>query len=357
MDELYSLGALAEPLCSWYRENRRSMPWREDPSPYHVWISEIMLQQTRIEAVKEYYDRFIRRLPDVESLACISEEELMKLWQGLGYYNRARNLKKAAQRIVERHDGVIPDDYEKLMELPGIGSYTAGAISSIAYGLQAPAVDGNVLRVVMRILNCDDDVMRAAVRRKTERSIMAVIPFENPGEFNQALMELGETVCIPNGTPDCYNCPLNEICSGFLAGCVMNLPVRTIKKKRRVADRTVLMFVRGKRIAVCKRPEKGLLAGMWEFPSLDGSMGIPGLKSWLDSQNITHGDIRSMGRAKHIFSHVEWNMKGYVISLESDVSEESIKRVAWADREELINRYAIPTAYRFYLEKILDELL
>ena len=209
----FKLEALVEPLCLWYEKEKRSMPWRDDATPYHVWLSEIMLQQTRIEAAKAYYDRFTKCLPDIPSLAAVSEEELLKLWEGLGYYNRARNLKKAASLLVERYDGRLPADYDLLLSLPGIGRYTAGAIASIAYGLAEPAVDGNVLRVTMRYLNCDEDIMKMSVRTKMEKQLRAIMPKDCPGEFNQALMELGEVICIPNGKPLCEECPLSHLCN------------------------------------------------------------------------------------------------------------------------------------------------
>lgn len=201
----FKLEALVEPLCLWYEKEKRSMPWRDDATPYHVWLSEIMLQQTRIEAAKAYYDRFTKCLPDIPSLAAVSEEELLKLWEGLGYYNRARNLKKAASLLVERYDGRLPADYDLLLSLPGIGRYTAGAIASIAYGLAEPAVDGNVLRVTMRYLNCDEDIMKMSVRTKMEKQLRAIMPKDCPGEFNQALMELGEVICIPMGNHSVKN--------------------------------------------------------------------------------------------------------------------------------------------------------
>ena len=227
----FKLEALVEPLCLWYEKEKRSMPWRDDATPYHVWLSEIMLQQTRIEAAKAYYDRFTKCLPDIPSLAAVSEEELLKLWEGLGYYNRARNLKKAASLLVERYDGRLPADYDLLLSLPGIGRYTAGAIASIAYGLAEPAVDGNVLRVTMRYLNCDEDIMKMSVRTKMEKQLRAIMPKDCPGEFNQALMELGEVICIPNGKPLCEKCPLSHLCLAHKEGREMELPKKAEKKK------------------------------------------------------------------------------------------------------------------------------
>lgn len=349
----YSLGALAEPLCLWYEKNKRSMPWRDDATPYHVWLSEIMLQQTRIEAVKEYYRRFTAQLPDVVSLAEVSEEELMKLWEGLGYYNRARNLQKAARLVVERYDGRLPASYDLLLELPGIGSYTAGAIASIAYGIAAPAVDGNVLRVTMRYLNCDDDIMKQSVRKGMERAIMAVIPREKPGVFNQALMELGEVICIPNGKPLCGQCPLADLCRAHAAGREMELPVKPEKKGRRIEKRTILLLERAGRIGIVKRPEKGLLAGLWEFPGFDGHKTLPWIKEWLTEQGAGETKVSRLRDGKHIFSHVEWHMRGYRI--EGIRGEcERIPNLVWVEKEELKNRYALPVAFHTFLHQILS---
>lgn len=355
MKDLYSIGALVEPLCLWYEENRRYMPWRDEPTPYHVWISEIMLQQTRIEAVKAYYDRFIEKIPDVKSLAAIPEDELLKLWEGLGYYNRARNLKKAAQQVVDEHEGELPADYGLLMELPGIGSYTAGAVASIAYGIAAPAVDGNVLRVAMRFLDCGDDIMRQAVRKKMEQSVMAVIPSDAPGLFNQALMELGETVCIPNGAPLCDKCPLKDRCAGHKNGHEAELPVKKGKKERRIEKRTVFLFEKKGLIGIAKRPDRGLLAGLWEFPSVEGHKGLEGVKQWLAENGITTEDVSRAGRAKHIFSHVEWHMTGYYVVLPDDIPQDIVPGIHWVRREELLKQYAIPAAFRFFLAFITSE--
>ncbi len=353
MNRKYDLGALVKPLCLWYGKNKRSMPWRDDPTPYHVWLSEIMLQQTRIEAAKAYYERFVRELPDVEALARVSEDELLKLWEGLGYYNRARNLQKAAKLIVERHDGRLPADYGLLMELPGIGSYTAGAVASIAYGIPAPAVDGNVLRVTMRWLGCGDDISRAAVRREMERSIMEVIPRERPGEFNQALMELGEVVCIPNGMPLCSQCPAAGNCEARAAGRQMELPVKPGKKARRIEKRTILVLEWEGRILIRRRPDTGLLAGMWEFPALEGHLTLPQLQKFLRESGTEAVKVEPMESGKHIFSHVEWHMRGYRAVLRgSNIPQELAGVPVWADRTELKGIYAIPAAFRSFLQQL-----
>lgn len=346
----YELGALVKPLCSWYEENKRSMPWREDATPYHVWISEIMLQQTRIEAVLGYYARFTAKLPDVKSLAEVPEDELLKLWEGLGYYNRARNLKKAAVQVMEQYGGNLPADYDALKGLAGIGNYTAGAIASIAYGIPAPAVDGNVLRVTMRYLNCDDDISKMSVRRQMEDSIREVIPAEMPGEFNQALMELGEVICIPNGMPLCGSCPIRELCGAKKAGCQLMLPVKPEKKERRIEKKTILILELQDKIAIRRRPARGLLAGMWEFPSLDGYRTVPRLKRELSETGLHFGDIVKLPDARHIFSHVEWQMRGYKVVLEEEPEQHIVPDIMFVKREQLAREYALPVAFHAFLQ-------
>lgn len=328
------------------------MPWREEATPYHVWLSEIMLQQTRIEAAWAYYERFTARLPDVKALAEVSEEELLKLWEGLGYYNRARNLQKAACLVMERYDGKLPADYDLLLELPGIGSYTAGAIASIAYGIPAPAVDGNVLRVAMRYLNCDDDIMKMSVRRGMERAVMEVIPPDCPGEFNQALMELGEVICIPGGRPLCEQCPLQNQCQGYQAGREMELPKKTEKKERRIEKKTILVFRQGDRIGIRQRPATGLLAGMWEFPSLEGHRTLSQMREWVEQLAVPGVALKRLKGGKHIFSHVEWHMRGYELVVpEKAPAQDIVSGLLWCRKDELENQYAIPVAFHIFLHQ------
>lgn len=346
----YELGALVEPLCFWYKKNKRSMPWREASTPYHVWISEIMLQQTRIEAVMGYYARFMEKLPDVKSLSEVPEDELLKLWEGLGYYNRARNLKKAAVQVMEQYDGVLPADYEKLKGLAGIGNYTAGAIASIAYGIPAPAVDGNVLRVVMRYLNCEDDISKMSVRRRLEQSILDVIPKDIPGEFNQAIMELGEVICIPNGMPLCDECPLKESCQGRKAGRQLELPVKPEKKARRIEKKTILLLEYNGKIGIRKRHSQGLLAGMWEFPSLPDYRTETALRKELEEMGMEICEISGPVKGKHIFSHVEWHMKGYKVVLSGQPTQHIVQNIIFVEREALEREYALPVAFHGFLQ-------
>ena len=337
------LARCTEPLLRWYRTNRRELPWRREPTPYRVWVSEIMLQQTRIEAAIPYYERFMAELPDVAALAAVPEERLLKLWEGLGYYSRARNLKKAAISVMEDHGGELPAAAEELKKLPGVGDYTAGAISSIAFGRPEPAVDGNVLRVVMRLTACPDDVMEQKTRRRVAQQLRAVYPSgAEAGLLTEALMELGETLCIPNGEAKCAACPLRGLCLAGKAGEAERYPARSAKKERRREEKTVLLLRCGGRWALRRRPETGLLAGMWEFPNLEGR-----LSAWDAAEKLGCAAVTPCGEAKHIFTHIEWHMTGYY----GEIEEESGEYI-WETAETIRRDYAIPTAFRAYLKKL-----
>ncbi len=344
-----SLDLIAKPLLTWYDSGRRILPWREDPTPYHVWLSEIMLQQTRVEAVKPYYDRFICRLPDIESLASVEEEELLKLWEGLGYYNRARNLKKSAIQISTEYGGKMPEDYDKLMELTGVGSYTAGAIASIAFGKPVPAVDGNVLRILSRLRADDRDIMDIKVKKAIEEELRAVIPRERPGDFNQALMELGATVCVPNGSPKCGQCPWKEICQAKRQGNASEYPKKRAKKARSIEKKTVLLIQYEQRIALNKRPSEGLLAGMYEFPSIEGHQEEKKVIAYLKQLGVMPLRIRRLEPAKHIFTHKEWHMTGYYIRVD-DLT--GMGEYVFVDPAEIKNKYPVPSAYAAYMKLI-----
>ena len=344
-----SLDLIAKPLLTWYDSGRRILPWREDPTPYHVWLSEIMLQQTRVEAVKPYYDRFICRPPDIESLASVEEEELLKLWEGLGYYNRARNLKKSAIQISTEYGGKMPEDYDKLMELTGVGSYTAGAIASIAFGKPVPAVDGNVLRILSRLRADDRDIMDTKVKKAIEEELRAVIPRERPGDFNQALMELGATVCVPNGSPKCGQCPWKEICQAKRQGNASEYPKKRAKKARSIEKKTVLLIQYEQRIALNKRPSEGLLAGMYEFPSIEGHQEEKKVIAYLKQLGVMPLRIRRLEPAKHIFTHKEWHMTGYYIRVD-DLT--GMGEYVFVDPAEIKNKYPVPSAYAAYMKLI-----
>ena len=310
------LEQIVEPLLGWFGEHARILPWREQPQPYRVWVSEIMLQQTRVEAVKPFFERFTQALPDVRSLAECPEDKLLKLWEGLGYYNRVRNMQKAAQNMVEFYDGEMPADYEKLLGLPGIGPYTAGAVASIAFELPVPAVDGNVLRVITRITQNDGDILKQSVKRQVEEELLAVMPKGRSGAFNQALMELGATVCVPNGAPKCEECPLSGVCLAHQNGKEMDYPKKAQKKPRKIEKKTVLVIRDGSRAAIRKRPAKGLLAGLYELPNLSGWLSQDEVLDWLKQEGLSPIRIRRLSDAKHIFSHIEWHMTGYVVLVE-----------------------------------------
>ena len=274
------LKELARPLLAWYDENRRILPWREEVSPYRTWVSEIMLQQTRVAAVLPYFQRFMERYPTAEALAAGDEQELLKLWEGLGYYSRARNLQKAARVIAQEYGGQFPTDHKALMALPGIGDYTAGAILSIAFGVPAPAVDGNVLRILSRVTGSNLDILDAKNKKTYRTWAEAALPADRPGAFNQALMDLGSAICLPGPSPRCGDCPLAHLCAARQEGKQALLPVRAPQKAKRPEELTVFLLRRPDgAVALRRRPPTGLLAGLWEYPNTprpaDGGPGCP----------------------------------------------------------------------------------
>ena len=339
-----------EPLVAWYREHRRDLPWREHPDAFRVWVSEIMLQQTRVEAVKPYYDRFLKAFPDVEALAAAEEDKLMKMWEGLGYYNRVRNMQKAARQIMTEHDGQFPCEYDEILKLSGIGNYTAGAISSFAYGIAKPAVDGNVLRVVSRLLASDSDIMKASTRTQIENIIEEVIPADAAADFNQGLIELGAIVCVPNGEPKCEICPVAHLCKAKEQNIQMELPVKTKAKARRIEKRTVLIFRDNETIAIRKRPAKGLLAGLYELPNVEGHLTRKEVIKYGKMIGLTPIRVKKLVSAKHIFSHVEWHMIGYEV-LVDELEKNCSEKMIFAGREEIDQKYSIPSAFEAYIER------
>ena len=345
--ELYEM---AEPLIHWYRRNKRDLPWRRDPRPYSVWISEIMLQQTRVEAVKGYYDRFLKELPEVRDLAEADEDKLLKLWEGLGYYNRVRNMQKAAQQIMVEYHGEFPVSYEAIRSLKGIGSYTAGAISSFAYGLAEPAVDGNVLRVVTRLLADGSDIMKQGTKTRFEQKIRDVIPKEHASDFNQGLIELGAIVCVPNGAPKCEECPLAHLCRAKKEGRMSEFPVKTRAKARRIEEKTILLFRDEENIAISKRGEKGLLAGLYELPGLPGNKRRDEVEKYCKEIGLMPVRIRELPPARHIFSHVEWHMTGYEIRVD-ELEKTNKKDFLFVHPEEIQRTYPIPAAFEAYMPR------
>ncbi len=352
--KLSLLDHIGQPLLAWYDKGRRILPWREEPTPYHVWVSEIMLQQTRVEAVKPYYDRFVTHLSDIEALAQAQEEELLKLWEGLGYYNRVRNLNKAAKVIMEEYGGIMPSTYEELQKLPGIGSYTAGAIASIAYGKVATAVDGNVLRVLSRLRMDDRDIMQQSVKKQVEEELLLSMPTDRPGDFNQALMELGAMVCIPNGAPKCESCPWEKLCLAHAHGREQDFPVKSAKKARSIEKKTILILRDENKAALRKRPAKGLLAGMYEFPWIEGHLSEKEVLDYLKKIGLSVLHIKPLTDSKHIFTHKEWHMKGYAVRVDELAEKKKGDGLLFVERKEAIEKYPIPSAFAAYLQTFIN---
>ena len=335
-------------LLPWYEANKRDLPWRQDTDAYHVWLSEIMLQQTRVEAVKGYYARFLTALPTVEALANADDEQLYKLWEGLGYYSRVRNLKKAACLIQTQHAGVFPKAHKDVLALPGIGDYTAGAICSIAFSQPTPAVDGNVLRLVSRLTDDTTPIDQPVYKKQVQAALAAVYPPE-AGAFTQALMELGATVCGPNRKPDCENCPCKGFCLGRKNGTAETLPVKSLKKGRRTEQMTVWILSCDGSYALRKRPDTGLLAGLWEFPHIPGKWDVPTTVDKVEQTGLKVRDILRQVEKKHVFTHIEWDMCGVYM----EVAEKGGDYV-WLTREQISGEAALPTAFRQFWEETGD---
>ena len=343
--------AITKPLLEWYRANARVLPWRGITDPYRIWVSEIMLQQTRVAAVIGYYERFLAALPTVESLAAAPEEQLMKLWEGLGYYSRARNLQKAAREIMAR--GSFPDTYGELLNLPGVGDYTASAVAAIAFGRREPAVDGNVLRVVTRLTDCHEDILAPATKKAVRSALQAVMPVEE-GDiriFNQSVMELGATVCGPNGAPKCGSCPVADLCMGRKNGTAEVLPVKAPKAARRIEEKTVFLLLRDGKIALRKRPETGLLAGLWEFPHVEGTLNEAAAPAAVADWRLEALGWKRKLTAKHIFTHVEWHMTGYTLEVRGNGPSD----FRWVDEAEL-EECAVPSAFARYSGEARERL-
>ena len=346
MREPFDLTTLIEPLLNWFKDHARVLPWRNEPTPYRVWVSEIMLQQTRVEAVKPYFDRFLKELPDVAALSDCPEEKLLKLWEGLGYYNRVRNMQIAAQTVMENYHGELPADYEALTKLKGIGHYTAGAIASIAFGIPVPAVDGNVLRVISRVTEDDADIMKASVRTAMEKDLLEIMPENRAGAFNQALMELGATVCLPNGAPLCEACPWKEVCRAQKSGRWRELPVKSKANARRIEDRTVLVIKAEDKVLLHKRANKGLLAGLYEFPNVEGHLKEEEVITYLKKMGLSPIRLKKLEDSRHIFSHIEWHMTGYAVQI--DETEQEYQNMLFVDVKETEEQYPIPAAFSRY---------
>ena len=384
LKNIKTLDVIAAPLLRWFHSEKRALPWREEPTPYRVWVSEIMLQQTRVEAVKPYFERFVAALPDVRALARADENTLMKLWEGLGYYSRARHLQSAARLICSDHGGDVPARFDDLLALPGIGRYTAGAVASIAFGERRPAVDGNVLRVIMRLLACPADILKESTKHAVEEALIARLP-ENAGDFNQALMELGALICLPRGAARCPSCPLERLCLAKEANLQAELPKKTPPKRRRTEKLTIFLLVKNGKIALEKRPAQGLLAGLWGFPAMEGHLKKNEAAKALQAIGLIPAKLHALPAAQHIFSHITWQMVGWHVELaetssdkpssvtkSSSASTKATKANAqdaplrlheaaapydaqtktppllWTTPQEIADIYSVPAAYRSY---------
>ena len=340
-------------LLDWYRAHARDLPWRHTRDPYHILVSEIMLQQTRAETVKPYYARFLELLPSVRDLADADEQTILKLWEGLGYYSRVRNLQRAAQAVVREHGGMVPADFDALLSLPGVGRYTAGAVASIAYDIPVPAVDGNVLRVCARLTGCEDDVLLPATKAVIEQAIAPVVPAVGAGDFNQSLIELGATVCLPNTEPRCADCPLRLICVAAREGRTTELPIRNARKTRKVEQMTVLVIRacdgEGQvRYAIRKRPARALLGGLYELPHVEGHVEAVDVETYLHSVGLSPMDVSRLTDARHIFTHKEWLMRGYEVEVSDAARADAPADWIWVTARDAESTYAIPSAFSAY---------
>ena len=347
---------ISPALLNWFYANHRILPFRSDPTPYHVWLSEIMLQQTRVSAALPYYERFLAALPDIPALAACEEEKLHKLWEGLGYYSRVRNLQKAAKIVCEQYGGELPADYDALRGLPGIGDYTAGAIASISFGLPVPAVDGNVLRVFSRLYNDDGLITDPKVKRAFTALVMEHQPPAAPGDYNQALMELGALVCVPNGAPLCEQCPLAQLCQACAAGTALSLPRKAAPKARRIEPVTLAVVRSPAGVLLQQRPEKGLLAGLWQPVLWENEILTPDeARARLAALGVTctPDAAKALRPAKHIFSHIEWQMQGYLFAADTQPAPAGC---VWASPEQLAAEYTLPGAFKAY-KKLLAAAL
>lgn len=335
-----------EDLVLWYQKNKRDLPWRHTKDAYKIWISEIMLQQTRVEAVKRYYERFLKSLPTVYDLAQVSDDELLKLWEGLGYYSRARNLKKCAEELVERYQGIIPQDEKALLCLPGIGKYTAGAILSIAYLKPVPAIDGNVMRVLSRVYEDERNMLSSQVRKEYELILKKFIQKYPTDDFTQSFIELGAMICVPNGAPFCEKCPLKNCCKAHAHHKENLYPLKKEKKPRKIIQKTVFIFEYCERYSILKK-EGGLLSGTYEFPNVDEKMCQEDVKKYLALKGCSFSKIAFLGEFKHIFSHIEWHMNAYLVTVQKPFMD-----ILYVGLEEIKANYSIPSAFQNILEKI-----
>lgn len=340
---------ITKELIEWYLENKRDLPWRHTKNPYYIWISEIMLQQTRVEAVKEYYIRFIDKLPTLKDLAEATDDTLLKLWEGLGYYSRVRNMQKAAKILVGMGKENLPDTLEELLALPGIGKYTAGAILSIAYNKPSIAIDGNVYRVLGRYYAIEEDISKNSTYSVYASMVEDILPKTNAGDFTQSFMDLGSMVCTPK-SPKCRECPLYKDCRARILNKMEMFPVKEKKKEQRIEERTIFLYVYQDKVAIQKRDANGLLASMYEFPNILGTPSLIDVENDLLQSGVSFQSALEVGKSKHVFSHIIWYMRGYLIRL-----HEPLDKYIWATKEELMEKYSIPSAFSYYYDFLMKQ--
>ncbi len=340
---------ITEELITWYQDNKRDLPWRHTKNPYYIWISEIMLQQTRVEAVKEYYTRFIKQLPTLKDLAEVNEDKLLKLWEGLGYYSRVRNMQKTAKKLIESGKDNLPNTKDELLSLPGIGEYTAGAILSIAFDIPTIAIDGNVYRVIGRVYEIEDSISKSSTYKVYSKILEKLLPKENASDFTQSFMDVGSLICTPKN-PKCESCPLNKKCGSYKKNTQENYPVKEKKKEQKIEEHIVYLYTYKDKYAIQKRKETGLLASLYEFPNTLESFSLTDIENDLMDKNISYKSVLEIGEAKHVFSHKIWYMRGYLIEL-----EKPLKEYLWVTKKELESKYSIPSAFSYFYEYIMEE--
>ncbi len=345
-----------DDLIGWFEREQRDLPWRKDQDPYKVWVSEIMLQQTRVDTVIPYFNRFLAQFPSISSLANAEEDKVLKAWEGLGYYSRVRNLQSAVREVKEKYQGIVPDNLKEISDLKGVGPYTAGAILSIAYGKPEPAVDGNVMRVMSRILLIWEDIAKPSSRKIFEEAVRELISRENPSAFNQGLMELGALICTPT-SPSCLLCPVREHCQAAEEGLQLELPVKSKKKKQRPVGLGAVVFEDQEgRLLIHKRQPDGLLANLWEFPNFEVSVGMQSEKDQLKEAFAEHYGIQAelggmIGRVEHIFTHLIWNINIFSGKVTNKFEAEG--DLQWVTPEEL-QEYAFPVSHQKIFSLYMD---
>jgi A/G-specific adenine glycosylase len=351
-----NINGFRNDLIGWFSNEMRDLPWRKEKDPYRIWVSEIMLQQTRVDTVIPYYENFMVQFPTLQEFANADEEKVLKAWEGLGYYSRVRNLQTACKEVQEKYGGNVPNTAKEISSLKGIGPYTAGAVLSIAYGVPEPAVDGNVMRVLSRILSIGEDIAKQATRKTFEEAVRQLISHENPSYFNQALMELGALICTPT-SPSCLLCPVREYCTAFEAGTQKEFPVKT--KKMKINDVNIVAGIITDsmgRILIHKRPETGLLANLWEFPNFERhskiELGAADFLTQLESEFGVEGELNeNLGNIEHVFSHLKWHIQIFSGQIISEVKETSRLKLVSLDE---IDHYAFPVSHQKMLKQFLE---